>query len=64
VLVCVNLDPLAEHEAVVVVPVWLGLPPAYAVTDLVAGERFHWRIGRNYVRLGPGRSHVVRVETA
>jgi starch synthase (maltosyl-transferring) len=62
-LVCVNLDPKAEHEGVAVVPVWLGLPPAYAVTELLGGESFHWRIGRNYVRLGPGQSHVLRVET-
>ncbi len=62
-LVCVNLDPRAEREGVVVVPVWLGLPPAYAVTELLGGESFHWRIGRNYVRLGPGQSHVLRVET-
>jgi starch synthase (maltosyl-transferring) len=63
VLVCVNLDPKGEQEGVVVVPVWLGLPPAYVVSELLSGERFHWRIGRNYVRLGPGRAHVLRVET-
>jgi starch synthase (maltosyl-transferring) len=63
VLVCVNLDPRAEHEGVVVVPVALGLPPAYVVNELVTGESFHWRIGRNYVRLGPGKSHVLRVDT-
>jgi starch synthase (maltosyl-transferring) len=62
-LVCVNLDPKAEREGVVVVPVSLGLPPAYVVTELLAGERFHWRIGRNYVRLGPGQAHLLRVET-
>jgi starch synthase (maltosyl-transferring) len=62
-IVCVNLDPLAEHEGVVVVPVWLGLPPAYAATELLAGQAFHWRIGRNYVRLAPGQAHVLRVET-
>jgi starch synthase (maltosyl-transferring) len=62
-LVSVNLDPKAEHEGVVVVPVWLGLPPAYSVTELLGGERFHWRIGRNYVSLPPGQAHVLRVET-
>jgi len=61
--VCVNLDPLAEHEGVVVVPASLGLPPAYAVTELLDGGSFPWRIGRNFVRLGPGKSHVLRVET-
>ncbi len=60
---CVNLDPKAEREGVVVVPVWLGLPPAYAVTELLGGERFQWRIGRNYVSLAPGQAHVLRVET-
>jgi starch synthase (maltosyl-transferring) len=63
-LVCVNLDPRAEHEGVVTVPVWLGLPPAYRATELLSEQEFHWRIGRNYVRLGPGQSHVLRVETA
>jgi starch synthase (maltosyl-transferring) len=62
-LVCVNLDPKTEREGVVVVPVWLGLPPAYAATELLSGESFHWRIGRNYVRLPPGQAHVLRVET-
>jgi starch synthase (maltosyl-transferring) len=62
-LVCVNLDPKAEREGVVVVPVSLGLPPAYVVSELLTGESFHWRIGRNYVRLGPGQAHVLRVET-
>ena len=62
-LVCVNLDPRVEHEGVVTVPVWLGLPPAYGATELLAGQEFHWRIGRNYVRLGPGQAHVLRVET-
>jgi starch synthase (maltosyl-transferring) len=63
VLVCVNLDARAEHEGVVTVPVWLGLPPAYSATELLTDEEFHWRIGRNYVRLGPGQAHVLRVET-
>jgi starch synthase (maltosyl-transferring) len=63
VLVCVNLDPRAEQEGVVVVPVSLGLPPAFAATELLTDETFHWRIGRNYVRLAPGQSHVLRVET-
>ncbi len=62
-IVCVNLDPLSEHEGVVVVPVWLGLPPAYAASELISRKSFQWRIGRNYVKLGPGQSHVLRVET-
>jgi starch synthase (maltosyl-transferring) len=63
VLVCVNLDARAEHEGVVTVPVWLGLPPAYSATELLTDQEFHWRIGRNYVRLAPGQAHVLRVET-
>jgi starch synthase (maltosyl-transferring) len=63
VLACVNLDARSEHEGVVTVPVWLGLPPAYSATELLADQEFHWRIGRNYVRLGPGQSHILRVET-
>ena len=63
VIVCVNLDPLAEHEGVVVVPVWLGLPPAYAVSELLGGESFQWRIGRNYVQLPPGQAHILEVES-
>jgi starch synthase (maltosyl-transferring) len=60
-LVVVNLDPRAPREGVVVVPVWLGLPPAFRVEDLLAGREFEWRAGRNYVRLEPGQSHVLRV---
>jgi starch synthase (maltosyl-transferring) len=63
-LVCVNLDPASEREGVVVVPAALGLPPVFAAAELLGGERFQWRIGRNYVRLGPGRAHVVRVGAA
>jgi starch synthase (maltosyl-transferring) len=62
-LVCVNLDAQAGREGVVTVPVWLGLPPAYSATELLTDQEFRWRIGRNYVRLEPGQSHVLRVET-
>ena len=62
-LVCVNLDPRAPHEGVVVIPAWLGLPPAFAVEDLLGGETYDWRIGRNYVRLDPRDrvAHLLRV---
>jgi starch synthase (maltosyl-transferring) len=62
VVVCVNLDPLAERDGVVVLPAAFGLPPSTAVVDLLDGQRYHWRIGRNYVRLGPGKSHIMRSE--
>jgi starch synthase (maltosyl-transferring) len=61
VLVVVNLDPRHEQEGVTVIPAALGLPPAFAVRDLLADEDFSWRIGRNYVRLEPGQSHVLHV---
>jgi len=62
VLVCVNLDPFKPHDGLAVVPAALGLPPAFPVHDLLRGERFTWQIGRNYVRLDPGQSHILRVE--
>jgi starch synthase (maltosyl-transferring) len=62
-IVCVNIDPRSAQEGVAVVPVALGLPPAFAASELLAGDEFHWRSGRNYLRLGPGRSHILRVET-
>ena len=62
VVICVvNLDPFATHEGVCVVPAGTGLPPAYAVRDLLADETWTWHLGRNYVRLGPGEAHVLRV---
>ncbi len=36
-----------------VIPAQLGLPPAFAVEDLLTGEHYDWRIGANYVRLDP-----------
>ena len=62
VLVVVNLDPRAEQEGVAIVPAALGLPPAFAVRDLLAEADHHWRIGRNYVRLAPGQAHVLQVQ--
>jgi starch synthase (maltosyl-transferring) len=61
-LVVVNLDPHHPQEGIATVPAQLGLPPAFAVTDLLTGERFDWHIGRNYVRLDPAyrHAHVLR----
>jgi starch synthase (maltosyl-transferring) len=61
VVTVVNLDPAAAQEGVCVLPVSTGLPPAYPVRDLLTDETWTWRIGRNYVRLGPGQSHVLRI---
>jgi starch synthase (maltosyl-transferring) len=63
-LVVVNLDPHHAQEGIALVPAQLGLPPAFAVSDLLTGERFDWHIGRNYVRLDPSyrHAHVLRIE--
>jgi starch synthase (maltosyl-transferring) len=61
VICCVNLDPTSAQEGVVIVPFGLGTPPAFHAHDLLSDERFDWRLGRNYVRLAPGKSHVLAV---
>jgi starch synthase (maltosyl-transferring) len=62
IVVVVNIDPFAEQEGVCVIPVALGWPPAFTATELLTGTDFTWRAGRNYVRLGPGKSHVLKVQ--
>ena len=66
VIVVVNIDPHHAQEGTAVVPYELGLPPAFAVEDLLSGERFDWRLGRNYVRLDPFHrvAHVLAVRSA
>jgi starch synthase (maltosyl-transferring) len=61
VLVVVNLDPFSVQEGVCVLPASTGLPPAYPVRELVSDQQWTWNIGRNYVRLGPGQAHVLRL---
>jgi starch synthase (maltosyl-transferring) len=61
VVTVVNLDPAATQVGVCILPVSTGLPPAYPVRDLLTDESWTWRIGRNYVKLAPGRSHVLRI---
>jgi starch synthase (maltosyl-transferring) len=63
VVVVVNIDPFSSQEGVCILPVSTGLPPAYRVRDLLtAGAAdWTWHIGRNYVRLAPGQSHVLRI---
>ncbi|HEY1275549.1 MAG TPA: alpha-1,4-glucan--maltose-1-phosphate maltosyltransferase [Thermoleophilaceae bacterium] len=62
IIVVASVDPHRAQEGVAVMPAWLGLPPVFAVEDLLDAERYDWRIGRNYVRLGPGErmAHVFR----
>jgi starch synthase (maltosyl-transferring) len=61
VVTVVNLDPRTVQEGVCILPVSTGLPPAYPVRDLLTDDTWTWRIGRNYVKLGPGQSHVLRI---
>jgi len=61
VICVVNIDPFAEQEGVCVVPAALGYPPAFATRDLLSGQPFTWRAGRNYIRLLPGQAHIVKV---
>ncbi len=62
VITVVTLDPVTAQEGVVVVPYGLGLAPIFTVTDLLSGESFDWRMGRNFVRLDPYRvAHLLRV---
>ena len=61
VVAIVNLDPAAEQEGVCILPAGTGLPPAYPVHDLLGDATWTWHIGRNYVKLAPGKSHVLRI---
>jgi starch synthase (maltosyl-transferring) len=64
VIVCVNLDPDAAQIGLVTVPVGLGLPASFTVTDLLGGGSWAWGTGGNYVELVPGvqQAHVLGVE--
>ena len=64
VITVVNLDAHQMQEGLAVVPARLGLPPSFTVQDLLSmhSNVYQWRIGQNYVRLGPGKSHLLRVE--
>ena len=62
IITVVNIDPQQAQEGAAVIPANLGLPPVFTVQDLLSEEGFQWRMGPNYVRLGPGQSHLARVE--
>jgi starch synthase (maltosyl-transferring) len=62
VITVVNIDPRQIQEGLAVIPAHLGLAPVFAVHDLIDDARFEWRLGGNYIRLAPGRSHLVLVE--
>jgi starch synthase (maltosyl-transferring) len=62
IITVVTLDSVDAQEGIVVVPYGLGLAPVFTVTDLLSGESFDWRMGRNFVRLDPYRvAHLLRV---
>ncbi|HEX4679113.1 MAG TPA: alpha-1,4-glucan--maltose-1-phosphate maltosyltransferase [Gaiellaceae bacterium] len=61
VICVVNLDPFTEQEGACVIPVSLGFPPAFDARELLTGTSFTWRAGRNYVKLAPGKSHLLKV---
>jgi starch synthase (maltosyl-transferring) len=60
-VVCVNLDPHAHAAGLVQVPDSLALGANFPVTDLLDGATYHWTTGGNYVLLGGGGAHVLRV---
>ncbi len=68
VLVAVNVDPHNAQSGYVEVPFeefgYLERGDTYTVRDLLTGERFDWRGGRNYVSLDPHTrpAHVFRIE--
>ena len=57
----VNLDPYEAREGVAILPASLGLAPSVNARELLTDQEFGWRTGRNYVRLEPGQSHVIRL---
>jgi len=64
IVTVVSLDPHGDQQGVAVIGDELGLPAEFEVRDLLTGERFNWRTGRNYVAFKPGlrQAHVLRVE--
>jgi starch synthase (maltosyl-transferring) len=63
VITVVNIDPHNQQEGLVVIPAHLGLAPVFTVRDLLDDGRYEWRLGGNYVKLAPGRSHLAHVES-
>lgn len=68
VIVTVNLDPYHGQSGHVEIPFekfgFTDRGDVWRVRDLLTGERFEWRNGRNYVALDPNSrpAHVLRVE--
>jgi len=64
IVAIVNLDVDGPREGLCIVPAELGLPAAFAATDLLTGTVYAWRTGRNFVGLPPGGAHVISVGPA
>ena len=68
VIVVVNLDPYHGQSGHVEIPFetfgFTDRGDVWRVRELLTGERFEWRQGRNYVALDPHSRpvHVLRVE--
>ena len=57
-------EPALEPELPIVDPhhhLWQRAGNDYMFHDLLADTDWTWHIGRNYVRLAPGQSHVLRI---
>ena len=62
VICVVNLDPFAEQAGVCVVPVSLGFAAGVRrPRSCSPASRSRGGCGRNYVKLGPGKAHVIKV---
>jgi starch synthase (maltosyl-transferring) len=61
IVTVVNLDPASAREGVTILPASVGLAPSVRARELLTDEDFAWQTGRNYVRLEPGQSHVIRL---
>ena len=64
-LVVVNTRSSQPQEGVVTCPAQIGLPPVFAVEDLLTGRALRLAHRLNYVRLDPAgcQTHVFRVVT-
>jgi starch synthase (maltosyl-transferring) len=62
-IVVANIDPHHIQAGVAMIPADLGLPPVFAVEDLLTGAHYDWHIGDNFVQLDPhgSQAHVMRV---
>jgi starch synthase (maltosyl-transferring) len=66
ILVMVNLDPYNTQSGFAYVPIesfQIEVADPYQVEDLITGEKFTWRAGRNFVMLDPHSrpAHIFRV---